>query len=573
MSLMAGIRKKIILFYIATVLVVSITGFILYGAIRNVFYTQLVNDQNSALSNSRILVEEYIDDVEQVFWEVTMSKNIADFMAYETDDILEQYYKRNQLEKELDHIENIFMNQAKITLFLDGILPIEQVMSDWDSEPDLMGRIKTGAFNKDSVAEQEWYVKAIDNHDAANVFLSPYSNELVFIKGVNNPFLRRELMLGNDETAIVMVLRLKSSEIVNVLNNSALVEGSYIRVLDSKGEELVRYSDQRSEDEDYYIIEERLMNKWKMVAYIPEKAILSKTNVVIWYVGTALLAILLILIGQSLWVESRITRPILRLSRIMKDTTDIERLNMSLDFKHQYRDEIGLLYDDFANMNEQIKLSLKKVRASEYMALQAQINPHFLYNTLDSINWIALCQDQEQIADITGKLADILRYSINDPMALTTMNDELRHVREYVAIEKLRYDDAFVYDEEVDTSALNASIPKLILQPLVENAINHGAMKNEKGIVSLAVWLHEGRVGVRIGDNGRKADIESINNMLNIGDASKRRGIGIRNVHRRLVEEYGGSGLSYSTNDDGETIVEFSIKYHPKANRDLVFRR
>jgi len=202
----------------------------------------------------------------------------------------------------------------------------------------------------------------------------------------------------------------------------------------------------------------------------------------------------------------------------------------------------------------------KFLRSYELRALHSQINPHFLYNTLDTIVWMAEFKDSEKVIAITKALAKFFRLSLGDGAETTSVGDEIDHVRQYLFIQKERYENKLDYEIEVNESILDAVIPKIILQPIVENAIYHGIRPLKSGgMVKIEAYPNNEDVIFKISDNGIGFDTAKLpefkHNGLRLG------GVGFNNVDKRVRLYYGeGYGLSLISYPGEGTEVMIKIR-------------
>jgi len=207
---------------------------------------------------------------------------------------------------------------------------------------------------------------------------------------------------------------------------------------------------------------------------------------------------------------------------------------------------------------------------SQMKALESQINSHFLYNTLESINSIAEIEEVESIAIISKALGDMFRYAIKTNSELVSLKEELAHVNNYLEIQKIRYEDKLNYFFEIQENLKDEQILKLILQPLVENAIYHGLEgKKNNWQLRIRVWSEESIIFLEISDNGLGASIEQIqeiNKLLNqapkFTDLGRRdkQSIGMKNVNSRIELYYGpGYGLRFESVQNLGTKIKIRI--------------
>ncbi|MFC4101593.1 cache domain-containing sensor histidine kinase [Paenibacillus xanthanilyticus] len=264
---------------------------------------------------------------------------------------------------------------------------------------------------------------------------------------------------------------------------------------------------------------------------------------------------ILVSIVLSVILSNRLIRPITQLQRYMKE---VEKGNFDIQVPVPFSIEIGRLARAFNLMVERIKELMVRVvreeelkRTSELNALQMQINPHFLYNTLDSIVWMAESGKDQEVVLMTSSLAKLFRASIGKGEELVTVQTELDHIAHYLTIQKMRYKRKLDYVIEADESILDCLTIRVVLQPLVENAIYHG-IKNKRGPGMIRITASEngGDVTLRVEDDGIGIDGARMRALLEGSDASgPKGGVGVRNVHERLRLQFGGRyGLSF----DGE---------------------
>lgn len=323
-------------------------------------------------------------------------------------------------------------------------------------------------------------------------------------------------------------------------------------------------------DEAYRIVYEKMnLTGWVVATVTPQNTILSEVNEVrnsiILIIWLSLFIILLI----TFIITTRITKPIIHLKESM-DKADHNQFNTSVEVTSN--DEIGDLSLSFNHMIARIKDLMEEVvneqeekRAAEIKILQDQINPHFLYNTLDTIIWMTETNDENTVPMIEA-LSQLFRISLSRGQEFITIEDELEHIRNYLYILKIRYLDKFEYDIHSDPTIMNYQIPKIILQPLLENAIYHGIKNTEnKGHIDIVAEQIGRKIIIEITDNGIGMDTETCNRLLDETvevQSKKGSGVGVRNVNRRIKLYYGEEyGLSYHSAEGSGTTVTVTLPY------------
>ncbi len=247
---------------------------------------------------------------------------------------------------------------------------------------------------------------------------------------------------------------------------------------------------------------------WTLVKQIPVSHLLSEANQAAKINAVLYGMALLIIIAAIVLISIRITSPIKRLSAYMNQ---VKIGNLQVDIAPAGNDEVGVLTERFRNMMDTLnnlilreyKLELSS-KNNQLRALQAQINPHFLNNTLQIIGTLALELNVPQIYTLISSLAKMMRYSINNDERSVTLKDELEHVKAYVELQKERFENRFSFHYEIEDSLLQVSMPKMILQPIMENYFKHGINLSEAGgwISLTATKDVEGNMAIIVQNNG-----------------------------------------------------------------------
>jgi two-component system, sensor histidine kinase YesM len=218
-------------------------------------------------------------------------------------------------------------------------------------------------------------------------------------------------------------------------------------------------------------------------------------------------------------------------------------------------DEIKILLEQHYNAG-------LKIKNAEYKLLQAQINPHFLYNTLELVNWMAINRDVFDISELIQKLTRYYRLSLSKGAEVITIKDEVEHALTYLDIQNKRFDNCAKIIVNINERILECKVIKVILQPIVENAFYHGILEkyNEKGTISIRGILHDGIISIFVEDDGVGMSKEKVNSILSFKKNDTESGYGVLNTHNRLKLQYGNQyGLNYTSIEGKKTIVEIRI--------------
>lgn len=300
-------------------------------------------------------------------------------------------------------------------------------------------------------------------------------------------------------------------------------------------------------------------NQWDYLALIPQSDLTEQSRDLRQF----LLVTLIAFAGSFLllaWLMSRyITRPVRQMALAMKQ---VHKDHLQFRLPITSADEIGLLQSAYNSMSGRITDLIQEVRVvsakekeAEIRALQAQINPHFVYNSLDTINWMAIDRDQNDISGMITALSDIMRYAIRSGDPWVPLEEELKWASSYAYLQKMRFEDRFRMTFEADPALLGCKVPRLFLQPYLENAILHG-MENveEGGLIAVKISLDEATGGIRVllADNGSGIPYEELQEIVH----RRRKGIGIYNLDDRLKLEFGSEyGVTIRSSPEEGTRV------------------
>lgn len=249
----------------------------------------------------------------------------------------------------------------------------------------------------------------------------------------------------------------------------------------------------------------------------------------------------------TFFISRGLTRP---LEMLMDTIQQIGEGNTELRATIVKKDEIGELGKEFNEMLDQMEVLKQKeyqakqlLSQAEYKALQAQINPHFLYNTLDTMASIAEVRNCPEVSRLSQSLANIFRYSLNMKNPFSTVEQEIAHLKNYIYVMDMRMHDNIQYTFQIEEETLKSKLPRISLQPLVENAINHG-LRNKRGAkeVCVRIWIEDGNLMICVADNGVGMESSEINASLQrneIDYVEQGNSIGLHNINARLKMLYG----------------------------------
>lgn len=537
-----------------------------------------------------IVVEENSDDyvyqiVQQVNKDVDYYLKSVEFIAenirYNND--VNEYIINNKINRRdtIDRYLKDFANSREDIINIVFIDDNKQVFYNHDLE------LKEGI----SFQNEEWYKRAIDedkfivtNSHIQYIFEKQYKWVVSCARKIDSPYYDRSLG--------VLLVDLNYNLIQDMVSTIKLGQKGYMFILDEKGnivyhpKQQLLYSGIKQEDiglildsDDgnirvreenslkQYTITTSKYSGWKVVSSVYLDDIQSyKPRLINFFTIMGILAILISII-VSVLISRHILHPI---NNLVKTMHQVENGNLNALSNIKEDNEIGDLSNAFNLMinrvnelvrkNKQIE---KNKRTNELKALQAQINPHFLYNTLDSIIWMAEVKNYRAVVDMTSSLAKLFRISISKGEKYITIRQEIEHVKNYLKIQKIRYGDNLDYHIEVDENILNSKIIKIIIQPIVENAIYHG-IKNVPGggFINIKVQKQNDNIIMVIEDDGVGMSKDEIERLVSKEIISEKKigGVGISNVDSRIKLYYGEEyGLKIDSELNEGTVVKVCI--------------
>ncbi len=288
-------------------------------------------------------------------------------------------------------------------------------------------------------------------------------------------------------------------------------------------------------------------DEWNYLSIFPYHEILRILYLINIFIFLIYFFIFILIAYFGIKFTKSITNPIEYLANVMKrvedNKFDINNYNI-LEYKKV--DEIGVLYKEFKIMLEKIDNLINEnymkqiiTKDAQYRALQAQINPHFLYNTLESINWIAKANNQDKIARMVKALGNLLRTSITTKV-IFTIKDQIDLLNDYVSIQKVRYEDRLNVEIEGSEDVYNYAMPKLIIQPIVENSIKYGLeVLTGKCNIKINIIKIKDSIKIIVSDNGPGMKKDFIKKLIKGKIEPKGSGIGFKNIYERLKMLYG----------------------------------
>ncbi|MDB5052485.1 MAG: sensor histidine kinase [Bacilli bacterium] len=493
-------------------------------------------------------------EVEKLFHTIKMNRK--DFLSMSLfnlkgDNIYSEGYQDNLT---LTNFSNNFFEKIKKS---EGSLVLIETQKEFNMNPVLIfSRIVHSNKDSNFGSEVGYLVFTIDKDAIYNLFQKIKPD----VSGSNYFLLDSEGKSIVKDNDVFSADFFQSDPYHNVMMKS---DSGFYTVTNNKQDNLLFY-------------DTTIKSELKIVGVVPFAEIKSKVFPLLWYGLICMIAFSLMILLVSSLISSSIARPLRKLEGLMNE---VKKGNLNIHMNYKGRDEIAILSKQFNKMiqrlndliyeNYQSKLReselLNLQKEAEIHALQQQINPHFLYNTLESIKWMAYLNGVTEISDMVTALGKFFRGSISRGRDFVLFSEEIDHLHNYIYIQRIRYQDKFSVQWEIEEDVRSYKTVKLILQPIMENAINHGidSIENE-GVIKIRGYIVADTVHFEIEDNGVGMSQEQLDfikgQCMSSSMESNQSGIGLSNVYRRLKLRYGENCYFDIFSEKGKgTIIKFSI--------------
>ena len=581
-----------------TAVLIIVTMCIMVTVFYMVFHSRAFNErgkyEEENLINMEAYLNSYLEEVDSIAKNVNYNYYLQDYLETvikEEDDYVDGGIGKNMRSYEMS-------SQA----FSDTLLSRADISSImiFGKKKMLLNR---SMYTYQKVAldysKLDWYAKAVAKPQDA-IITGPNRHSFFDTDDEMISLSREVQSYENGTFRGVILINLNMNKITEICNSFQEKQENFICIINDKGElvyeqqngkERFAFDEKENRQElntalgktkescfrlnyrgEKYLVTRTDMKTtgWTLVSMVPYKSVMSETMAIS---GVMILAVVITLIVTLLLLNRILTGVVKPLKKLEKYMVQVNPDNMDQRMEILTDDEIGHLsmkfnqmMDRIRNLKEQVIKEQEDKRKYELQALQAQINPHFLYNTLDSIIWMAETNDSNIVA-MTEALAKLFRISLNKGNEEISLERELEHVKNYLIIQSMRYADKFTYEISAEPGVERCRTIKLILQPIVENCIYHGIKKKRgTGKITIRAYRREQNLIIEVSDDGCGMPEEICRKILSDEIESENisgSGIGVKNVNERIQLRFGKKyGLSYSSEEGVGTTVTYVLPYN-----------
>ncbi len=558
------------------IMVVSILSFTI--VIRIFFERSILNITSDGYKEKFDIASEssqkIFADAEKIAKVLLTDDAVQNWFLEDSRDIAKRLHQKIQVEKRLDYFDALYPDNQYSSI------------SVFDSQGNM---VNTNSIRSQMSVYQQFF-SVIENNAETKRWLDLYELEIPDYneKGIACIRYYRDYTSGKIKGYIMIEYR-SPLLVSNFIHMKYGDTGSYL-VADLNGNSKIRDNEDSSQyigKEEFYLwackdhkegkvfringerclITSDIIPKldWVMIGIVPVGELMQQgdTIVRILYV----LGALVILMGT--WFSIRIAHSVTgSLTRLANTMERFGRGELTASVPIEYKDEVGMLSEEFNKMAQQIQQLVEQVyreqrekRKSELAALQAQINPHFLYNTLNSVSALIRMECSEEAFTMIHAISMFYRTSLSDGKTLVPIEQEIVNIENYIQIQKIRYEGKIEYEIDIASEIRKEWIVKLTLQPLIENSIYHGIKKmKRKGKVTVRGWKNETQVILQVTDNGVGIPKEKKDRIMSGGYDGKRYSYGLVNVQQRLQLYFGRNyGLTIESTPDEGTIATIRV--------------
>ena len=540
-------------FFVISILIISLMLFSWYKQSSSKLMTYEKEETSQEVKNASIYVASYLEK----------NKNLASLLAMSAE-------SQNIMDDKTDfkNLKVIIKVSEKSDEFIKKIFLVSE-------NGNIISNEKVNLETNKDMKNISWYKKLINSNNMAFASKADFS-KISSDSSKNIISISKEIKDKNNKRLGFVVINLSYKFLEDFLSTINFGKDGYVFILSS--EEELLFKSKNMEDfgkKDYEKLLKKRMKpekmdfvssnvfipntQWKLVGISFSNAISNLKKQLIESSLILALIVFILTLLVSIFVSKKISKPIIYLIGEIKKT---DKKLYKIKSLPQASSEIQILTKEYNNLidrifvlTEDIEKKEEQKRTYQVKALQSQINPHFLYNTLDTILWLVEFGENEKAIKVTKNLGMLLRNSLNIDEDFVKLDKEIEHAKNYLDIQKIRYDNKFTYEfiKKIETSSLY--VPKLILQPIIENAIYHGIReKKSKSYIKIIVEKNPEYLIIKIIDNGLGPKEKKENIPTKLG------GIGMENVNYRIKLLCGEKYNLKMQRENGETIVTYKLK-------------
>lgn len=546
------------------------------------YYMSYMNIYNDYMDNKSHLNTQIAENIKENFT-ILKSQSIA---LYNFDSI-SYLLETNQENLTEEYIENYNMVYESLGSIIQGNFKLDSIgMMDLNGEVAFYYDRNMDSQNLNAVAKEQWFIDTLAAKGHA-VIVPPHENVYTYSHEAVVSVCRAIINPYNDKVVGVLKIDQKLRTFEQIFANAAPEQGEINIVYDSQGNVFYSNADltpsqfssifntsafSNNGNDKIVISGSSTDGYWKLFSLVDVSTISSKAEFIKRNNFILAVSLFIVCTALSIIVSFTINNPI---RKLITSIQSFQQGNLYEQVTIKRKDEFGSIADAFNKMiinirnliNKEYKMELLKKQA-EFESYQSQINPHFLFNTLNSIKSVAIQGDNDKSAEMIQYLSDHFRYSLNKGVYLVSVLEELEYVDKYIYLQKIRFSDKYTILKEIDDDVLDNEIPRMILQPIIENAFIHGLEHStQAGEIKMIAANIKEEFNIYISNTGKvmeQAQLDQINSQLSLDEdeyiLEHKDKVGIYNVNARIRYCYGNQyGLKFINSSESQTTIRIRL--------------
>ena len=584
------IKKKFFLITaVSMLMILFVSHSIMYSYFYHAMVEETMRNQRTNVELNKRMADNFLESIYDTAVQIVSDETFGEYLSLDSKDPMDILRTRQAIQTRFSRYaahQIIDSSYYKTTLFLSDLIPIAQSLEGYtlESSPYIASNF---VLSNSEIKDDEWYQQTIKN--GIFVFLNKSTNEICIARKITNNYY---IGPHNENGTGVIVVSVADKQLEKILSSVPVTKNSGYAMLNDDGKILycsnspieydiydkawvasekgkIKEFTLQERQDDYRVNYCKADYGIQFLFLTPDYDIQDAIHPILSTYSLIFAAVSLFFLLVICSIVSRLSRPIIQFSTAVENIRDIKdfdrkKLHVSDD------KELLILENSFSKLIDNILIQNEREKGSQLRALQAQINPHFIYNALDMVNWMALTRHCDDIANIVSSIVEMMRYSITNADSMVPISKEIENIQEFLSVYKLRYNKNFLLETQLGEKDI--LIPKFTLQPLVENSVRHAQpFPGESLCIRIYAYYTKESAIIEVHDNGLGCEADKLNRHINYEETDLRvsNGFGIRNVNERIGLRFRGkSSLNYRNETDG-TLTAVIMLELPDSNSIL----
>jgi len=581
-----SIKQQLFIFLVCFVLLSTIIiGSVMYTFFYSRMTEFVIDEIDFNIKNCTTEIENIMSDIQRFNDQISFDENIVRQIKQDYQSTTELVFAAEEVKQEYKRLFDVYFSDSTSIVtpkfLVNANAPFAKYVLEF-TDIDAFEKYETYMYKSSKTIEEITNVKQeYLGENIVSFYDETFPDSIFFAQVIYDNVSYDRTILG------INIIELNLKELLLKYNSKNMEDAVHLAIVDEdknvicgadfiEDARLLDYTDTILSHKKFTKIkidgESFLSNSYPMnfginiFSFVETQYVSAKFSNMLQYVFLIVIIALAVLIFFANIMANYLSCPIVELSKTMAEFGG-EKNRMpkgsrwnTVEIKELYKG-FSLMLGKINHLLKETENSAKKEKEMEMKVLGAQINPHFLYNALDSISWMALDKGEDEIAEMIDVLSNGFRYSVKQTDDLISLREEMKFILGYLKLQEMRHKDKFVFKMEMDDEIQNLLIPKFVVQPLVENFIIHAIKPEGQNQLTINAVIKQEHLVICVSDNGFGCDTELLNRYI-AGDSSvfSKEKIGIKNVNGRIKIKFGEQyGLSYQDSESGGTMAVLKL--------------